>query len=263
MIIKKKYTNIKKITEETKAAEELFNLADDIVSPESAVLPDSSEAGDTDHKPEQNSDNKKDFDLTLENIKFEQREERREGTRRRGYRRTEDRNIISRAQTEAVSIKEAAKQEGYKEGISKAETDIAELKSKIEEFCKYKEEVYTKVSDCILDIAVEIARKIINKEVETDRETTISIIKGAVEEINKTENKITLKVMPKDVEIVKDKVPEIFSQGGIDAKISVIPDSSIKEGGVIVETSNGLIDASIETQLAIIEKALVPEKEDK
>ena len=77
---------------------------------------------------------------------------------------------------------------------------------------------------------------------------------------NKTENKITLKVMPKDVEIVRDKVPEIFSGNYFEAKVSVIPDGTIKEGGVIIETSNGLIDASIETQLAIIEKALKSNK---
>lgn len=203
-----------------------------------------------------------DFDLTLENIKFEPREERREGTRRRGYRRTQDRNIVSRAQAEAVSIKEAAKQEGYQEGINQAVKDVEELKVKFEEFYNYKEEVYERVSGCIMEIALEIAKKIINKEIETDKEATLSIIKGAVEEVNKTENKITLKVMPKDVEIVRDKVPEIFEGNYIEAKISVIPDPSIKEGGVIVETSNGLIDASIETQIAIIEKALKSNKED-
>lgn len=209
--------------------------------------------------PEKTND---DFDLTLENIKFEPREERREGTRRRGYRRTQDRNIVSRAQAEAVSIKEAARQEGYQEGINQAAKDVEELRVKFEEFYNYKEEVYERVSGCIMDIALEIAKKIINKEIETDKEATLSIIKGAVEEVNKTENKITLKVMPKDVEIVRDKVPEIFEGNYIEAKISVIPDPSIKEGGVIVETSNGLIDATIETQIAIIEKALKNNKEE-
>lgn len=209
--------------------------------------------------PEKTND---DFDLTLENIKFEPREERREGTRRRGYRRTQDRNIVSRAQAEAVSIKEAAKQEGYQEGINQATKDVEELKVKFEEFYNYKEEVYERVSGCIMEIALEIAKKIINKEIETDKEATLSIIKGAVEEVNKTENKITLKVMPKDVEIVRDKVPEIFEGNYIEAKISVVPDPSIKEGGVIVETSNGLIDATIETQIAIIEKALKNNKEE-
>ena len=67
--------------------------------------------------------------------------------------------------------------------------------------------------------------------------------------------------MPKDVEIVRDKIPEIFSGEYFEAKISVIPDNEIKEGGVIVETSNGIIDATLETQLSIIEKALKKKEE--
>lgn len=210
---------------------------------------------------EQKDNNIEDLDLSLENIKFEQREERREGTRRRGYRRTEDRNIVSRAQQDALAIKEEAKKEGYEEGLASAKNDIDDLKVKFTEFFNYKTEVYEKVSDCIFDVSMEIARKIINKQVETDKEYIISMIKGVVEEIHKTENKITLKVMPKDVEIVRDKIPEIFSGEYFEAKISVIPDNEIKEGGVIVETSNGIIDATLETQLSIIEKALKKKEE--
>lgn len=255
MIIKKKYTNIKKITDDFHVEEEPHFDTDEVENVSEKIITEDA----VEEKEPEKSNN--DFDLTLENIKFEPREERREGTRRRGYRRTQDRNIVSRAQEEAVSIKEAAKQEGYLEGINKAEKDIEELKSKFDEFYSYKDEVFDKVSECIMDIALEVAKKIINKEVQTNTEATLSIIKGAVEEVNQTENKITLKVMPKDVEIVRDKVPEIFEGNYFEAKISVIPDASIKEGGVIIETSNGLIDASIETQIAIMEKAL-KNKED-
>ena len=259
MIIKKKYTNVKKLIEEPDLIEEPNLEVEDIAPVVEKTVEDVIEEVVQEETPPKNND---DFDLTLENIKFEPREERREGSRRRGYRRTQDRNIVSRAQAEAVTIKEAAKQEGYQEGINQVLKDIEDLRGKIEEFYNYKEEVYSKVSDCIMDIAVEIAKKILNKEVEQDREATLSIIKAAVEEVNKTENKITLKVMPKDVEIVRDKIPEIFEGNYFEAKITVIPDSTIKEGGVIIETSNGLIDASIETQMAIIEKALST-KEDK
>ena len=202
-----------------------------------------------------------DLDLSLDNIKFEQRQERREGSRRRGYRRIQDRNIVSRAQEDALSIKEVAKQEGYKEGIENANKEIADLRGKFAEFYGYKDEIFNKVSDCIYDISIEIAKKILNKELESDKNSIISIIKSAVEEVNATENKIVLKVMPKDVEIVKNKLPEIFSENGFEAAISVVPDKNIADGGVIVETSNGIIDATIQTQLAIMEKALCKNKE--
>lgn len=273
MIIKKKYTTVKKIVEEQQVVEtpvEIEALVEKIVE-EKKEKPETQQEKQaqqetldvTEELPvkEEKVEPKKrkkneDLDLTLDNIKFEQREERREGTRRRGYRRTQDRNIVSRAQKDAESIKDVARKEGYQEGIALAQKDLDDLKSKFAEFFNYKDEVYAKVSECIMDIAVEISGKILNKEVEADKEYIIPIIRNVVEEVNKTENKITLKVMPKDVEIVREKISDIFSGNYFEAKITVVPDNTIKDGGVIVETSNGLIDASIETQLAIIEKAL-------
>ena len=249
MIIKKKYSDIKKISE-------IISEPAENQTPEINAVNTQNIIEEPEPQEEQQINDNTDFDLTLDNIKFEQREERREGTRRRGYRRTQDRKLISRAQEEASAIREAARQEGYKEGVEKADSDIQELKDKLSEFYNCKEEVFKEVSECILDIAVEIAQKIIKKEIQTDSAVTLEIIKGALEEINKTENKITLKVLPKDVEIVKDKIPEMISSDFYEASVMVVPDSTIKEGGVIIETSNGIIDAKIETQLEIIKKAL-------
>ncbi len=276
MIIKKKYTTVKKTIETPFELEEAKPLAVDIPVEKNVKEDTKSEKNESIQEkstPEQEKENTEekavekketpqektkidDLDLKLENIHFEPRAERREGTRRRGYRRTQDRNIVTRAQKDAISIKDVARKEGYNEGIENSQKDLQELKDKLSEFFTYKDEVFDKVSGCILDIAVEIAEKIIKKEIETDKEYIIPIIKGVVEEINKVENTIILKVMPKDVEIVRDKVAEIFEGNSFEAKISVIPEKEIKDGGVIVQTSNGLIDATIETQLAIIEKAL-------
>ena len=262
MIIKKKYANIKpKVQDsEKELVPEIENFSNIEVDSDFSL---DNEANEKEIVTENQSDENistepKPFslDLSIDDITFEQRPERREGSRRRGYRRTQDRNIVSRAQHEAQTIKEAAKQEGYKDGINQAANDLTELKSKLSEFYNYKELVFQKVAECILDISVEIAKKIINKQIETDKDALISIIRTAVGEVNKTEEKLTLKVMPKDVELVRDKLPDIFSDNSFEAKISVVPDKNIKDGGVIIETSNGIIDATLETQLAIVEKAL-------
>ena len=270
MIIKKKYSNIKKVIDEI-PEQDTLSVIDDVVQTyedeikEPEIEEEPQELEFTEENPidiqmqaeeEQKAANIQDLDLSLQNIKFEQREERREGTRRRGYRRSQDRNIVTRAQQDAISIRDVAKKEGYNDGIKNAQEDLQDLRNQFSKFLDCKEEVYEKVSGCILDIALQIAKKIIGKEVDENREYIIPIIKGLVDEISKTESKITLSVTPKDVEIVKDKISDIFSSQYFEAKISVIPDNGIKDGGVKIETSNGIIDATIDTQLAIIEQAL-------
>lgn len=188
-------------------------------------------------------------------IDFSQRSERRRGDRRRGYRRVDDRNLISRAQEEAIIIKEESTKEGYEEGLARAGHEIAELTGSLKEFLEYKDMVYEKLTDDILDIALLAAQKIIKREVASDKTILEDIIYDALENIAKDENKIILKVAPVDVEYVKELVPELLSTGTTEAKIYVTADKNVDEGGVIIETSNGLIDANITTQLNILKEA--------
>ena len=74
--------------------------------------------------------------------------------------------------------------------------------------------------------------------------------------LSKEETKITLRVNPTQVSIVKANVPEMLTNIGLEAKILVVPDETIMEGGCMVTTTNGVIDATIETQLSVISEAL-------
>ena len=126
----------------------------------------------------------------LDNIDFSQRQERRRGDRRRGYRRIDDRNLISRAQEEADSIKETAAKEGYRAGIEQAESDIIALRSKIADFISSKQEVFEFIAPDILEISVDIARKIIKKEVEQDPQVILNSIVDVMRTLSKEEPQI-------------------------------------------------------------------------
>lgn len=193
--------------------------------------------------------------FNFDEIDFNQRAERRRGDRRRGYRRIDDRNLLSRAQEEAIQIKEQASKEGFEKGLENAESAIFDMKEAVEEFFEYKEKMNTEFTEHILDIALEIAEKIIRREVETDETILESIVQDALKSLAKDENKIILKVNPTDVEYTKEIVPELLSSGQIEAKIFVTGDKDVEEGSAVIETSNGIIDANIRTQLELIKEA--------
>ena len=193
--------------------------------------------------------------FNFDEIDFNQRAERRRGDRRRGYRRIDDRNLISRAQQEAIMIKEQASKEGFEKGLEEAHSAVNDLKDSLEEFFEYKEELYNEISEDILDIALKVAEKIIKKEVQTDKSVLDAIVKDALKSLAKDENKIILKVNPTDVEYTKEIVPKLLSSGQFEAKIYVNGDKEVDEGSAIIETSNGIIDANIETQLDLIKEA--------
>ena len=192
----------------------------------------------------------------IENIDFTQRQERRRGSRRRGYRRIDDRNLVSRAQEESENIKKAAFEEGYRKGLEKAESDIDMFRTEFSRFMSAKKDVFEYIAPDILEISVDIAKTIIKKEMETDPQVILNTIVDVLRNISKSEPKITIKVKPQDIQFIKDTLPNITYQYGIEAKINILADPSIEEGGCVFETNNGIVDASIDTQLEIIKKAL-------
>lgn len=198
-----------------------------------------------------------DIDLfSLDNIDFKQREERRKGDRRRGFRRVDDRNLISRAREEADALRESAMKEGYQAGLEQAQAELQGIKETFEAFMNAPQEVYEMLAPNILEISVDIAQKIIKKETEQDPQVLINTVIDVLKGLAKDENKISLRVNPVQADVVKQQVPEILNLAGLDAKISVLADEEVTEGGCLVTTSNGIVDATIETQLSVISEAL-------
>ena len=192
----------------------------------------------------------------IENIDFTQRQERRRGSRRRGYRRIDDRNLVSRAQEESENIKKSAFEEGYRLGLEKAQVDLEHFRNELSNFMNAKKEVFEYIAPDILEISVDIAKTIIKKELETDPQVLVNTIIDVLRTVSKNEPKIIIKVKPQAVQFIKDTIPNITYQYGIDSKINIISDPSIEEGGCILQTNNGIVDASIDTQLEIIKKSL-------
>lgn len=208
-------------------------------------------------KPVEEQKNEAEIDLfNLDNIDFKQRQERRRGDRRRGFRRIDDRNLISRAREEAAAIKEAAAKEGYQEGLNMAQSEIAELRDAIGSFLNAKQAVFDSIAPDILDISIEIAKKIIKKESIEDSSIILENIKDILGGLSKEEKKITLKVNPAQSAMIKQEIPEVITSLGFEATVLIVPDENVTEGGCIVTSSNGVIDATIESQLSIISKVL-------
>ena len=192
----------------------------------------------------------------IENIDFTQRQERRRGSRRRGYRRIDDRNLVSRAQEESENIKKSAFEEGYRQGLEKANSDLDVFRAQLAQFMSAKKDVFEYIAPDILEISVDIAKKVIKKELESDPQVLINTIVDVLRTVSKNEPKISIRVRPQSVQFIKDTIPNITYQYGIDSKINVISDPSIEEGGCVLQTNNGIVDASIDTQIEIIKKAL-------
>ena len=192
----------------------------------------------------------------IDNIDFTQRKERRTGNRRRGYRRLDDRNLVSRAQEEAVQIKQNAYQEGYNLGLQQATTEIDNFKNVLGAFMGAEDKVFNLIAPNILELSMSIAQKVIKHEAKIDIQIVEDTVMDALKMLSKNEPKIVLRVNPIQVQYLKDTLPEKIKSLGMETKLSVLSDEAITEGGCIIQTNNGMIDATIEAQLGIVQMAL-------
>jgi len=191
----------------------------------------------------------------LDNIDFVQRQERRRGDRRRGYRRIDDRNLVSRAQQEAGTIKDSAAKEGYKAGLELASRDIQSMKDAVVEFLNAKNEIFEYIAPDILEISIDIAKKIVKKEIEQDPSIILETILDVLKNLSRDESKVSIKANPAQVSLIKENISEMVSSLGLETKINVFGDDTIEIGGCILQTNNGLVDATVSTQIDIIKEA--------
>ncbi|HEX9058717.1 MAG TPA: FliH/SctL family protein [Clostridia bacterium] len=166
--------------------------------------------------------------------------------------------IIEQAQSDSIIISEEARLKGYQEGMNEAGRKYEQLLSEAEELKeKMKAEYYEILSGIesdVLDMILDISRKVIGNEIKVNPENILLLIKHAFEKCSNASGAV-LRLSPVDYEYVINHRESLDSIDGAD-EIEIKKDSSLKTGGCIIETDYGTLDASVETKLSKIEKEL-------
>lgn len=137
-------------------------------------------------------------------------------------------------------------EEKYKNLAIKLEGEFQEKIKIVETFLKNIEkeirELIINMDKEILNLALDIANKITLKEVKTDPEIPLRIIKEALNYIAEG-TELNIKVNPEEYSFLEENLSKHIPPS---QKIKLIPDESISKGGVFIETSLGVIDATFE-----------------
>lgn len=173
--------------------------------------------------------------------------------RRRGYRRIEDRTLISKAHEEAKAIKEKAYDDGYRDGMHAVQGDVEILRGIFQQLMLSRNTALESLTDDLAPIAVEIAERIIKTEISCDEELVNTIVQDTLQKLDRKTRTVLIKVNPDDVATVKQFIKE-NPPTHLDAEMVVIDDPIVDRGGCTVETNSGLIDASFGTRLEILKQ---------
>ena len=166
--------------------------------------------------------------------------------------------IVAAAETQAAQIREDAKaayeeerKKGYDKGIADGKTEIAMQKlDLVDSSVAFMENVEEKMSDIVMKALKSCVAEI------GDREMVIQIVRKTMAAVIRTQRQVTLKVAPELVETVRSRVSELTATFPTIETFDVVEDPRLKGSACLLETEAGVADASVESQLAAIERSL-------
>jgi len=180
---------------------------------------------------------------------------------------TQERLANKRAITDTL---EKGKAEGFaageKAGHDKAkaafDAEIAKLKEQTAKYFKQLEDskkaMINGLEHILLRFCVELTKKIISCELETNKEMITATIKRALSMIADREN-ILIRVAPEDMETASGNKDFLSSVTERLEHVRIEVDARINKGGCVIESNSGTVDARLGVQLdeveALVEKA--------
>lgn len=131
----------------------------------------------------------------------------------------------------------------------KMEPVVASLNSLIQELADTRRKFRAEAEGDTVKLAIAIARRVLNREISTDPEAILGLVMAAFSKLNARETQ-RLRIAPPDAPAIQ----EVRARLSLPASLEIAADASLAPGSAIFETSRGELDASVDTQLAEIER---------
>ncbi len=171
--------------------------------------------------------------------------------------REEHERIIAKAKqdaekivTDAKAVYKTEKERGYTDGLTSGKAEMAE---QLMLLATKNADSFTKLEKDVIEVVIRAIKKIIG---DIDRNELItSVVKNSLKMI-KSQKQALLKVSPSEVAFLREKVNDLIKDTPSVEFLDVVSDTHLSPGSCLLETDLGVIDASVDVQIAAIEKSL-------
>jgi len=179
--------------------------------------------------------------------------------------------LIDDARTQAEALREAAWQEGFYQGKLEAraavETEMqaewaarqealrAEMDSIATDIAAAREALWLSQESEMVALSLDIARQVIKTEVSQNPAVVHAVLANALRRITDKDN-VRVRVSVADAPRVKEAREDLMEIVDGLRFIEIVEDRRVGDGGCVIETNAGTIDAKIETQIAEVARAL-------
>ena len=148
-------------------------------------------------------------------------------------------------------VMRAARDEGYEKGLQDGKMEITMQKlDLLESSVQYMEGV----EDAMCGIVLKALRKCVDEI--GDEELVVQVTKKAMRAVVRNQQQITVRVNDRMVPVVKSRMQDIMKDFPSLNFMEIVADGKLDDRTCVVETAAGTVDASVDAQIAAIEKSI-------
>ncbi len=147
---------------------------------------------------------------------------------------------------------------GTESGENKFKAVLNNFRQAFLELEKVRKEIYLNAEKKTVDLSLAIAKKIVCHEVATNKEIVLNVVKEAIKKVV-DHGRIVIKISPSDFGFIKNSDSGFLNFVDNIENITFEEDKTISNGGCVIETDFGNIDARIERQFQVVEEAFKSE----
>jgi flagellar assembly protein FliH len=168
--------------------------------------------------------------------------------------------IIADAQRQAEAVTRRAEEQGRQAALRAVEQVLDQkVGQKMESLLPALEKVVSELVDArqawlrhweqtAVRLAAKMAQRVIRRELSQTPEITVDLVREALE-LAAGASHLKISLHPDDFETLSGQVERLSKEIARAAEVEILPDMAVTAGGCRVETSQGLVDQQIETQL--------------
>jgi flagellar assembly protein FliH len=150
-------------------------------------------------------------------------------------------------------------EQGYAAGMAAAEQAVGNTLQRLSALVNGAQESHTaffrSAERQVVDLALQIAQKVVEREVENMPDLAVNVIRAALEEMD-ARTAVRIRVSPDDEELLRRRWVQVVPPGVGADRIELQADERVQSGGAVIETTHGQVDAQLETKLAQLGNAL-------
>jgi flagellar assembly protein FliH len=146
--------------------------------------------------------------------------------------------------------------EGSQHGLLKYQELLEKAGQILEQSYQEKNAIIREAEPFVIELSVEMAKKVLQQELKGNQEALIQLIKECLSSVYESAS-LTIAVAPDDYPFVQKQREQLLAVVNGQVEVKILPDYTIQQGGCIIRTSSGSVDARIDVQLTEIKKALL------